>query len=77
MVLTCMFTRNNNFYLSTSYFCQTSMDQRTFALQDGHTGRPQYFEIEEYFEAVEYFDVEYFEDTADPVEYRDEILKWG
>ena len=31
-----MFTRNNNFYLSTSYFCQTSMDQRTFALQDGY-----------------------------------------
>ena len=53
------------------------MDQRTFALQDGHTGRPQYFEIEEYLEAVEYFDVEYFEDTADPVEYRDEILKLG
>ena len=40
MVLTCMFTRNNNFYLSTSYFCQTSMDQRTFALQDGHGAVP-------------------------------------
>ena len=40
MVLTCMFTRNNNFYLSTSYFCQTSMDQRTFAIQDGSRAVP-------------------------------------
>ena len=38
MVLTCMFTRN--FYLSTSYFCQTSMDQWTFAIQDGNRAVP-------------------------------------